>query len=79
MRDFGFGKSSLEARIQQEAREFVEYATKQNGRPFDPQSACLVTTSNVMCTLTFGKRYCAVTVSLNVSVFIFYSKGFLNK
>ena len=56
MRDFGLGKHSIEERIQDEAEVLVEQFRRQNGRPFDPEAHIFKAVSNIICSITFGKR-----------------------
>ena len=56
MRDFGLGKHSIDERIQDEAGVLVEQFRRQNGRPFDPKADLIKAVSNIICSITFGKR-----------------------
>ena len=56
MRDFGLGKQSIEERIQDEVQMLTEQFQNKNGRAFDPTDDIVKTVSNVICSITFGKR-----------------------
>ena len=56
MRDFGLGKHSIDERIQDEAGVLVEQFRRQNARPFDPKADLIKAVSNIICSITFGKR-----------------------
>ena len=56
MRDFGLGKQALDERIKEEAIALIEEFRSQRGQPFDPQEAVTKTVSNIICSITFGKR-----------------------
>ena len=57
MKDFGLGKQSLEKRIQEEAIALAEYFSSKRGQPFDPHQVVHKVVSNIVCSITFGKRY----------------------
>ena len=56
MRDFGLGKHSIDERIQDEAAVLVEQFRSKNGQPFDPEIHIIKAVSNIICSITFGKR-----------------------
>ena len=56
MRDFGLGKQSLEERINEEAIALTEEFRSRKGQPFDPTEAVTKTVSNIICSITLGKR-----------------------
>ena len=56
MRDFGLGKRSIDERIQDEAEALVEQFRSKNGQPFDPEADIVKAVSNIICSITFGKR-----------------------
>lgn len=57
LREFGFGKRSLETRIIEEIEVFVQEIQSKKGEPFNIHSLINVCISNIMCSITFGKRY----------------------
>ncbi len=56
MRDFGLGKSSLEEKIQEEASALVEHFKAKANQAFDPKDDMVMTVSNIICSIVFGKR-----------------------
>ena len=56
MKDFGLGKQSLEEWIKNEALALAEQFYGRNGQAFDPQDDLFKAVSNVICSITFGKR-----------------------
>uniref|UniRef100_H0XVE0 Cytochrome P450 family 2 subfamily J member 80 n=1 Tax=Otolemur garnettii TaxID=30611 RepID=H0XVE0_OTOGA len=57
LRNFGLGRKSLEERIQEEACHLVEAMKEENGQPFDPHFKINNAVSNIICSITFGKRF----------------------
>uniref|UniRef100_A0A5F9CU18 unspecific monooxygenase n=1 Tax=Oryctolagus cuniculus TaxID=9986 RepID=A0A5F9CU18_RABIT len=57
MRDFGMGKRSVEERIQEEARCLVEELRKSKGALLDNTLLFHSITSNIICSIVFGKRF----------------------
>ncbi|XP_062621581.1 cytochrome P450 2C28-like [Saccostrea cucullata] len=57
LREFGFGKRSLESRIIEEIEVFVEEITSKKGEPFNIHYLINVCVSNIMCSIVFGHRY----------------------
>uniref|UniRef100_H0XIH3 Cytochrome P450 family 2 subfamily J member 2 n=2 Tax=Otolemur garnettii TaxID=30611 RepID=H0XIH3_OTOGA len=57
LRNFGLGRKSLEERIQEEAHHLVEAVKEENGQPFDPHFKINNAVSNIICSITFGKRF----------------------
>ncbi|XP_055474927.1 cytochrome P450 2J4-like [Psammomys obesus] len=57
LKNFGLGKKSLEQRIQEEALYLVEVIGEEEGQPFDPHFKINNAFSNIICSITFGKRF----------------------
>ncbi|CAJ0921114.1 unnamed protein product [Ranitomeya imitator] len=57
LRDFGMGKKSVEARIQDELMPLIESFKSHNGKPFNPHMLINSAVSNVICSIIFGKRF----------------------
>ncbi|KAJ8046345.1 Cytochrome P450 2U1 [Holothuria leucospilota] len=56
-RNFGVGKKSLEHKINEEARYMIKLFEEQEGKPFDPLQFTSYVIANVICHITFGKRF----------------------
>ncbi|KAL6030924.1 hypothetical protein STEG23_026898, partial [Scotinomys teguina] len=57
LKNFGLGKKSLEQRIQEEARHLADAIGEEEGQPFDPYFKITNGVSNIICSITFGKRF----------------------
>ncbi|XP_072050203.1 cytochrome P450 2J5-like [Amphiura filiformis] len=57
LRSFGVGKRSFEECIAEETKYLTQEITNFNATPFDPQSLFNNATSNIICSVIFGKRY----------------------
>ncbi|XP_073399237.1 cytochrome P450 2K1-like isoform X2 [Dendrobates tinctorius] len=57
LRDFGMGKKSQEARIQDELIYLIESFRSHNGKLFDTHMLINSAVSNVICSIIFGKRF----------------------
>ncbi|XP_007089966.2 cytochrome P450 2J2 [Panthera tigris] len=57
LKNFGLGKKSLEECIQEEARNLIQAIKEENGQPFNPHFKMNNAVSNVICSITFGKRF----------------------
>jgi cytochrome P450 len=56
-RDFGAGKSSMEPRILDEIRYFLDRVTNQNGQPFNIHQDLSSSICNNICSIIYGKRF----------------------
>lgn len=57
LREFGFGKKSLEENIQEEVKIFLDFIDETNGANFSMDEKVNVSISNIICSIVFGKRY----------------------
>ncbi|XP_011662459.2 cytochrome P450 2C15 [Strongylocentrotus purpuratus] len=57
LRNFGMGKKSLENSINTEARILNEVLSGKIGKPFDPSFVINNAVSNIICAITFGRRF----------------------
>ncbi|KAM4019978.1 cytochrome P450 2G1-like isoform 2-T2 [Anomaloglossus baeobatrachus] len=57
LKSFGFGKKSIESKIQTEAQCIVEEFRNSNGKPLDPDKNLMDAFSNVLCAVMFGDRF----------------------
>ncbi|XP_061173512.1 cytochrome P450 2C28-like [Saccostrea echinata] len=57
LREFGFGKRSMESKILEEVDVFVHEVQSTNGQPFNMQVLITVCVSNIMCSINFGERF----------------------
>ncbi|XP_075035727.1 cytochrome P450 2K1-like isoform X1 [Mixophyes fleayi] len=57
LRDFGMGRKTIEARIQDELNPLVEKFKSHNGKPFATHTILNAAVSNVISSIIFGKRF----------------------
>eukprot|EP00058_Branchiostoma_floridae_P005313 XP_002590801.1 hypothetical protein BRAFLDRAFT_114435 [Branchiostoma floridae] len=57
LRDFGFGKRSLEGKISEECNALVQEILSYNGQPFDLKIMMQNAVSNIICSIVFGGRF----------------------
>ncbi|XP_027457800.2 cytochrome P450 2J2 [Zalophus californianus] len=57
LRNFGLGRKSLEERVQEEAHHLIQAVEEENGQPFNPRFKMNNAVSNIICSITFGKRF----------------------
>ncbi|XP_078683598.1 cytochrome P450 2U1-like [Branchiostoma floridae x Branchiostoma belcheri] len=57
LRDFGFGKRSLEGKILEEAEALSRGIIRTDGKPFNISSMLQKAVTNVICSITFGARH----------------------
>lgn len=57
MRDLGIGKTNFEENVIQEIQPFLKELESTNGADFDPKYCLQTATSNIICSISFGKRF----------------------
>ncbi|XP_033744217.1 cytochrome P450 2H1-like [Pecten maximus] len=57
LREFGFGKKSLEAKVKEEVDVFLDDIGQHNGEPFDINEIAQSSVSNVISSIVFGRRF----------------------
>ncbi|XP_033744152.1 cytochrome P450 2B19-like [Pecten maximus] len=57
LRDFGFGKKSIEGKIMEEVEIFLHVLEEKQGQPINPESCMQTCIANIICAITFGKRF----------------------
>ncbi|XP_019623298.1 PREDICTED: cytochrome P450 2J1-like [Branchiostoma belcheri] len=57
LRDFGFGKRSLEGKIVEESQELREEILKKGQKPFNIRRMLQNAVGNVICSIVLGKRF----------------------
>ncbi|XP_060082620.1 cytochrome P450 2C28-like [Ylistrum balloti] len=57
LREFGFGKKSMETKLMEEVDAFLAAIHNTNGEPFDIKNTSYTSVSNVICSLIFGHRF----------------------
>ncbi|OWF51175.1 cytochrome P450 2H2-like [Mizuhopecten yessoensis] len=57
LRDFGFGKKSLEGKIREEVEIFLMVLDVEEGKPLHPESFVQTSVANIICAIVFGKRF----------------------
>ncbi|KAL5007451.1 hypothetical protein ScPMuIL_016257 [Solemya velum] len=57
LRNFGFGKFSLEKNIHDEIGIFLNAMGEKGEANFDPKNLVNTSVSNIICSMTFGKRF----------------------
>jgi len=57
LRDFGFGKNSLENSIMDQVIEFVDWIKTQNGKPIELHRRLSLAVVNVLWNILSGKNY----------------------
>ncbi|KAK3082816.1 hypothetical protein FSP39_006231 [Pinctada imbricata] len=57
LRQFGFGKQSVEIQIQEEVIDFLNDINDTNEKPFNIHDFLAASISNIICSMAFGKRF----------------------
>ena len=57
LHQFGGSRRSLERNINDEALYLCQEFSKQNGQPFDPSNTVSTAMSNIICSISFGRRF----------------------
>lgn len=57
LRDYGMGRKTMDAWIQEESKHLIERIESFKGKSFDPTPVFSQTVSNVICCLVYGERF----------------------
>ena len=57
LRDFGFGKLSMEETVQDEVKKFINYLTSTNQQPLDVAGKFNLPVLNVLWRISLGQSY----------------------
>ncbi|KAK7471828.1 hypothetical protein BaRGS_00035487 [Batillaria attramentaria] len=57
LRDLGMGKNLLAQKIQEEVTEYIRTIASKDGQPFDMTRLTLISVSNNICSMLYGKRF----------------------
>ena len=57
LRDFGFGKTSMEGLIMEEVKELLHWIKQQHGKPIALHRRLVLATVNALWTILSGERY----------------------
>ena len=57
LRDFGFGKRSLQSRIREEIEILLQEVEKNVNKPFNIKHLLQMSVSNIICSIVFGDRF----------------------
>ena len=57
LRSFGFGKRSFESQVEEEVTHFLKEVEDKGGKAFRMADIIPVATSNIICSISFGKRF----------------------
>ncbi|CAC5368548.1 Cytochrome P450 2C6,Cytochrome P450 2C31 [Mytilus coruscus] len=57
LREFGFGKRSLESKVMEEVEVLIKVIGEKHGTPFNIRGLLNLCVSNIMCSINFGQRY----------------------
>lgn len=57
LREFGFGKRSLESKIMEEIEAYLPCLEEKNGEPFNIHALTQTSVSNIICSIVFGQRF----------------------
>ncbi|XP_060077645.1 cytochrome P450 2B19-like [Ylistrum balloti] len=57
LRDFGFGKKSIEGKIMDEVEVFLHVLDEKHGQPIHPEPSIQTSVANIICSIVFGKRF----------------------
>ncbi|XP_060064349.1 cytochrome P450 2B5-like [Ylistrum balloti] len=56
LRNFGFGRKTLESKVQEEITAYLDVIEEQKGSPYDMKEMTVMAISNIICSITFGNR-----------------------
>ncbi len=74
-RNFGVGKRSLEFRINEEAQHLCNIMDQQDAEGFDPYFFITKAVSNIICSISFGRRFDYMDPEFNELLGLFRENG----
>ena len=83
LRRLGYGKRSIQLKIQEEMQYVYDEIMARVGKPFDPNFIITMAVSNALCAMVYGERYntsdaefVALTKNIQGSIRLFFEEAF---